>query len=323
MAELGTQNPNYLDWTKRLDPDGSIATVAEILSETNPIVGDAVVVEANGPTSHRTTVRTGLPTGTWRRLNYGVQVEKSRTAQITDTIGMLEAYAEVDKDLAVLNGNSAAWRMSEEKAFIEGLSQSMADTVVYGNTDTDPEKFLGLTYRYNDRSAESGRMIVDDGGSGADQSSIWGVVWGADSCHMTFPKGSSAGLSFQDLGEETLSDAAGGLYQGFRSHYQWKAGLVVRDWRQVTRIVVDTGTVSSNNLLDHMADAQNQLNRPNSGRLVWYANRTLKSRLDKEAMNKTNMALTTQQQDNGGPVTMFWGKPVRLLDSILNTEAAV
>ena len=321
MAELGTTNPNFLDWTKTLNPDGSIATVAEILSETNPIVGDAVVVEANGPTSHRTTVRTGLPAGTWRRLNYGVQVEKSRTAQVTDTIGMLEAYAEVDKDLAMLNGNSAAWRMSEDRAFIEGLSQSMADTVVYGNTDSDPEKFLGLHPRYDDSTAENARMVIDDGGSGTDQTSIWGVVWGADSCHMTFPKGSSAGLSFEDLGQETLSDAAGGLYEGYRSHYQWKAGLVVRDWRQVTRIVVDTSVVSSNNLLDHMADAQNQINRPNAGRLVWYANRTMKSRLDKEAMNKTNMALTTQQQDNGGPVTLFWGKPVRLLDSILNTEA--
>lgn len=323
MAELNITHPNYLDWANRLDPDGSIATVAEILSETNPILSDSVVVEANGPVSHRTTVRTGLPTGTWRRLNYGVQVEKSRTAQVTDTIGMLETYAEVDKDLADLNGNSAAWRMSEERAFIEGLSQTMADTVVYGNTDTDPEKFLGLTYRYNDVSAENGRMVIDDGGSGSDQTSIWGVVWGSDSCHMTFPKGSTAGLRFQDLGEETLTDAAGGYYQGYRSHYQWKAGMVVRDWRQVTRIVLDTGTESASNVLDLMAEAQNQLNRPNSGRLVWYANRTIKTRLDKEAMNKTNMALSTQQQDNGGPVTMFWGKPIRLLDAILNTEAAV
>lgn len=323
MAELNTTRPSYLDWSKQLDPDGNIAMISEILSEVNPIVGDAVVVEANGPISHRTTVRAGLPAGAWRRLNYGVQVEKGTTKQVTDTIGMLESYGEVDKDLAELNGNAAAWRMNEERAFIEGLGQTMSDTFVYGNTDTDPERFLGLTYRYNDVSADNGRMVIDGGGTGSDFTSIWGVVWDAGSCHMTFPKGSSAGLSFQDLGEWTLEDAMGGYYQGYRTHYQWKAGMVVRDWRQVTRISVDSGSLSSETLLDHMADAYNQLERPDAGRLCWYANRTVKAALDKEAMNKGNMSLNMQQQDNGGPVTTFWGAPIKRLDSILNTETNV
>ncbi len=325
MAELNTTRPNYLDWTKRLDPDGSIATVAEILAETNPIVSDAVVVEANGPTSHRTTVRTGLPKGAWRRLNYGVPPEKSRTAQITDTIGMLETYAEVDKDLADLNGNSAQWRMSEERAFIEGLSQTMADTVVYGNVDTDPERFMGLQPRYNDPTAQNQRMVIRDTGvdSGATNTSIWGIVWGEGSCHMTFPKGSTAGLRFQDLGEETLTDADGGLFQGYRSHYQWKAGMVVRDWQQVARIVVDAANPSASNIIDLMIEAYNQISRPGAGRRIWYANRTIKTRLDKEAVNKSNMALTQQQQDNGGPMTTFWGHPVKLLDALVNTEAAI
>jgi hypothetical protein len=47
------------------------------------------------------------------QLNYGVASSKSRTAQVTDSCGMLEAYAEIDKALADLNGNSAAFRLSE------------------------------------------------------------------------------------------------------------------------------------------------------------------------------------------------------------------
>lgn len=324
MAELPNTRPSYLDWSKRLDPDGSIAQIAEIMSEVNPILGDAVVVEANGPVSHRTTVRAGLPSGAWRRLNYGVPVEKGTTKQITDTIGMLETYGEVDKDLADLNGNSASWRLGEERAFIEGLSQTMADTVVYGNTDTDPEKFLGLTYRYNDVSADNGRMVIDAGSSGSDFTSIWGVVWDSSSCHMTFPKGSNAGLRFQDLGEQTIDGPTANTYfQGYRTHYQWKAGMVVRDWRQVCRISVDSAPSNSEVILDLMVDAYNQLERPGAGRLVWYANRTIKTLLDKEALNKSNMALAQQQQDNGGPVTMFWGAPIKRLDSILNTETNV
>ena len=124
MAALSDTAPTYLDWARRLDPDGNIATIVEILSEELPMLEDAAVVEGNDVLSHRTTVRSGLPTGTWRKLNYGVPVEKGKTKQITDTIGSLESYGEVDKDLAMLNGNSAAWRLSEEAAFIEGLSQT-------------------------------------------------------------------------------------------------------------------------------------------------------------------------------------------------------
>lgn len=325
MAALSDTNPTYLDWARRLDPDGNIATIIEILSEELPMLEDASAVEANDVLSHRTTVRSGLPAGAWRRMNYGVPVEKGKTKQITDTIGSLESYGEVDKDLAMLNGNSAAWRLSEESAFIEGLSQTMGDTVVYGNTDTDPEKFLGMLYRFNDSSAENARMIISGGGGDAStQTSIWGIVWGERSCHMTFPKGSSAGITFQDLGEETLSDGANGYYQGFRTHYQWKAGMVVRDWRKVTRIANAKPAeliADSTNVIDLMIDAHNQLKTPGmGGRLVWYANRGIKAKLDKEAVNKSNMALSVQQQDNGGPVTMFWGSPIKLMENIVNTE---
>ena len=99
-------------------------------------------VEGNLPTGHRTSVRTGLPQGTWRQLNYGVQPTKSTTSQVTDACGMLETYSEIDKALADLNGNTAEFRLSEDKAFLEGLSQQMAQTIFYGNTATTPENIL-------------------------------------------------------------------------------------------------------------------------------------------------------------------------------------
>lgn len=327
MAALVTTHPSYLDWAKRLDPDGNIDTIVEILHEEMPLMEDMVVKEANSTLSHRTTVRSGLPVGVWRRLNYGVAVEKSTTVQITDTIGSLETYAEVDKALADLNGNSAAWRMSEEKAFIEGMGQTMADTVIYGNTDTDPEKFMGMAERYNDLAADNARMIVQStsGVTGTNNSSVWGIVWGND-IHGIFPKKSMAGLQFEDLGQKTLEDAVGGYYEGYRSHYTWKAGMSVRDWRQATRVQVDVADLvpGGDNMIDLMIEGYNQLTKPNGGRLVWYATRAVKTALDKEAVNKSNMALAQQQQDNGGPMTTFWGAPVKLLETLLDsTETAV
>ena len=101
---LANELPNLVNVTKRLDPDGSIAKIAEVLMEFNPILEDIPLVMGNLPTGHRTTVRADIPDPTWRMLNYGVRPTKSMTAQVDDTIGMLEMYSEVDKDLAMLNG---------------------------------------------------------------------------------------------------------------------------------------------------------------------------------------------------------------------------
>ncbi len=126
---VASEMPNLANVTKRMDPDGSIAKIAELLQEFNPIIEDIPMVEGNLPTGHRTTVRSDTPTPTWRLLNYGVRPTKSTTAQVDDTIGMLEAYSEVDKDLANLNGNSAEFRMSEDKPHLESMSNDMASTV--------------------------------------------------------------------------------------------------------------------------------------------------------------------------------------------------
>jgi len=93
MATLASNNPTLLDLAKRLDPDGKIAAVAEILNETNEVLMDMTWLEGNLPTGHRTTIRSGIPVPTWRKLYGGVQPTKSTTVQVTDNTGMLEAYA--------------------------------------------------------------------------------------------------------------------------------------------------------------------------------------------------------------------------------------
>jgi hypothetical protein len=192
MATLPTTHPTLLDVTKRLDPDGKIDTIAELLVQTNEVLEDMTWTEGNLPTGHRTTVRTGLPTPTWRKLYGGVQPTKSTTAQITDTCGMLEAYAEIDKALADLNGNTAAFRLSEDMAHIEGMNQEMSQTLFYGNEGTEPEAFTGLAPRFNDLAAANSENVILGGGAGADNNSIWLVCWGPNTVHGIYPKGSKA-----------------------------------------------------------------------------------------------------------------------------------
>jgi len=328
MATLGTTALTLADYAKRLGPDNKISKIIEILNDTNEILDDMMWVEGNLPTGHRTTIRSGLPSVTWRQLNYGVQPSKSRTVQVDDACGMLEAYSEIDKSLADLNGNAPEFRLSEDKAFIEAMSQELASAVFYGNSSVDPEKIMGLAPRFNSTSAENGGNVIKSDGSGSDNSSIWLVSWGDMTAHGIYPKGSTAGLNHKDLGEVTLEDANGGKYQGYRSHYKWDCGLTVRDWRYVVRICnIDISNLTKNaatgsDIVDLMVRAINKLPSTKRGRPVFYANNTVLSFLDRQVMNRSNIYLTYSDYA-GKQVLNFRGIPVKKCDALTETEATV
>jgi hypothetical protein len=332
MSVLATTHPTLLDITKRLDPQGKIDTIAEILAQTNEVLDDMVWLEGNLPTGHRTTVRTGLPTPTWRKLYGGVQPTKSTTVQVTDATGMLEAYAEVDKALADLNGNSAAFRLSEDRAHIEGMNQEFASTLFYGNESTEPEAFTGFGARFNDQAAANGGNILTDAATpdGTDNTSIYLVVWGPNTVHGIYPKGSKAGLNMEDKGQVTIEnvDGNGGRMEAYRTHYRWDCGLSVRDWRYVVRINIDQENLVKNaasgpDLIDLMTQAVELIPSLSMGRPAFYVNRTVRSMLRRQIANKVAASTLTIEQVAGKHVTLFDGIPVRRCDSITNTESGI
>lgn len=334
MATLSVVNPTLADVAKATDPDGKIANIVEILNETNDILDDMVWKEGNLPTGHRTTIRSGLPTPTWRKLYGGVQPNKATNVQVTDTTGMLEAYAEIDKALADLNGNTSAFRMSEDRAHIEGMSQEFSDTLFYGNEGTTPEEFTGFAPRFNDNSGPANAdNIILGGGSGSDNNSIWLISWGEDTVHGIYPKGSKAGLQFADKGQVTIEDASEGSNSGrmeaYRSHYRWDCGLSVRDWRYVVRICnIDQSALtadksgSSADITDLMAQALELLPNASKGRPAFYMNRGVRSVLRRQIANTTNVQLNMDQV-GGKSVMSFDGIPVRRCDSLTATEATI
>lgn len=332
MATLGTLSETLGSMAKRLDPEGRIDAIVEMLTQTNEILEDMLWLEGNLPTGNKTTIRTGLPSVAWRLLNYGVPQGKSSTAQVVDTCGMLEAYAEVDKALADLNGNTAAYRLSEDRAFLEAMNQTMAQTLFYGNTAVNPERFLGLAPRFSVSSTDeklTGFNVLKGGGTGNTNTSIWLMCWGDLTVHGIIPKGSKAGFQHQDLGEQTLFDAAGNKYQGYRTHYKWDCGLTVRDWKYVVRGAnVDVSTLkkdasSGADLIDLMTEMIEQLPNVNLGRPVFYVNRKIRSFLRRQIVNKTAGSTLTMENIAGKKVVSFDGIPVRRCDQLLNTEATV
>ena len=333
MATLSTGALTLADWAKRLDPDGKVPIVAELLSQSNEILEDAVFHEGNLPTGHRVTIRTGLPLVYWRSLNQGVPTSKSTTVQVDESVGLLEAYSRIDKDLAMLNGNTAAFRLSEDTAFLEAMNQTQASTMFYGNPATDPRQYLGLATRYGTISgAGNAQNILDAGGTSTNNTSIYLVLWGENTVFCTFPKGAKAGLSHQDQGELTIYDAATNPYQALQTHYQWKNGLVVKDWRYVVRICnINTANLVANtsaaDLIALMSRALDRIPNFGMGRAAMYMNRTVFSILRLQALQKSQNALTVEKGLNqfGSPQSWmsFEGVPLRRVDQLLNTEARV
>lgn len=338
MSTLSNSSLTLADWAKRVDPDGSVPVVAELLSQSNEILEDAVFKEGNLPTGERVVIRTGLPTVYWRALNQGIPSSKSTTAQVDEACGILEARSEVDKDLAMLNGNTAQFRLSEDTAFLEAMNQTQASTMFYGNPGVDPKQFLGLAARYSSLSAANAQNILSAGGSGSDNTSIFLVVWGDNTVYCPFPKGSKAGLIHEDLGEQTVYNSDGTRMQALATRYQWKNGLVVKDWRYVVRIcnidvsdlIAQTGTQASTAataIIKLMARALYRIPNMQMGRAVFYMNRTVHSGMAIAALDKSQYVLKINEglSQFGMPYSWlsFLGVPLRRVDALLNTEAVV
>jgi hypothetical protein len=325
--------PTLLDYAKRVDPDGGIADVIEVLAQSNPILSDASIIEGNLPTGHRSTQRSTQPTGSWRLLNQGVAPEKSTTKQVDDTCGILEAYSKIDVDLAMLNGNEAAFRASEDDAFVAGLSSTAATAIMEGNSLTDPEQPHGLLPRYNSLTTGYTTQTISASGSGSDNTSIWLVTWGPKTCTLIYPKGSKAGLVSDDLGKQLITDSSGYMYQAYVSKFQWKLGLALMDYRYVLRICnIDVSDLTTDasagaDLITKMVHAYFQrptelIGNPNMARTYWYCNKTIAEYLTVQASNKANVNLTMSNA-GGEPIVNFYGAPVRICDAIGSDESPV
>ena len=337
MATLATNVLTLGDWAKRRDPEGKTSVIVEALSETNSVLEDMLFKEGNLPTGERATIRTGLPTVYYRMMNEGVPKSKSTTAQITENAAELTALSEIDKSVADLEGDVNTFRLSESMAFVEAMSQKQAETLFYGSA-ANPEEYVGLANRYSSLSAGNAQNILDAGGTGSDNSSIWLLGWGSQSIHGVFPKGSVAGLDHEDDGVDWAFDASNNRFKAYIDSYTWKNGLVVKDWRYGVRVAnvdisdlvaqANTQTLTaSTNIVKMMSRAIDRLPSLSNVKTAFYVNRTVASHLRLIGLEKSSSAVTIQPAINQfGQNIMemsFLGIPVRLVDQLTETESQV
>lgn len=333
MGALANTKLGLIDFAKRLDPKGNTSVIVELLMQSNEILGDICWEEGNLPTGHQVTIRTGLPTIYWRSLNAGVQSSKSSTAQVTEGCGIMEAYSELDKDVAMLNGNTREFRLSETVAFYEAMNQEFCQTLFYGNIGVAQKEFNGLAVRCSSLSAGNSQNIISASGSDAsNQASIYLVGWAPNKVTGIFPKGSKAGLLHEDLGLQLIQNTGG--VSGAKSmcyvdRFQWKAGIAVKDWRFVVRICnIDvsnlTGETSAADLSKLMKRAEHRIPSKQGVKLAFYMNRTVFEMLDLQRGEAVAAGGgITYKEVDGMQIPFFRGIPIRICDQLLETESVV
>lgn len=337
MATLATNVLTLADWAKRRDPSGKTAAIAEVLSQSNEILEDMMFKEGNLPTGERVTIRTGLPDTYYRLTNNGIPKSKSTTAQVTENAAELTALSEIDRTTADLEGNVNEFRASESMAFLESMSQAQAQTLIYGSA-ANPEEYVGFANRYDSLGAANAQNILDAGGTGSDNTSIWLVGWGPQSVYGVFPKGSVAGIEHKDHGLDWAFDGNNDRFEAYIDSYRWHNGLVVKDWRFAARIanidvsdlVALTGTqdvTAATSIIKLMSRAIDRMPTLSGIKPSFYVNRTVASHLRVIGLEKSNSAVTVQESLNqfGDTIftTRFLGIPVRLVDRIIETEQQV
>lgn len=338
MATLSQQWPTLVDLLKRMGPDGAIMSVAEMLQQTNPLLADMPFVEGNLPTGHTFGVRTALPAPTWRRYNEGVPAAKSQSETYTETCGMLEAFSKIDVSLAALNGNGPAFRLSENKAFMQGFNHEVARAIFYASTQVNPEQIHGLISRLNVRAGnpaadqilkanEVGGGAVADG---SDNTSILCIGWSPTTVYGIYPKGSQVGLTHEDLGKVLTKDSGGvNEFTAWVDHWKWDLGLAVQDYRYVSRVAnIDTGIwkadMSTGTDLTLCFDAAlDALKDLNTVRPVLYCNKKTFNMWKQQMIKKGTVNLLEYIQRGERKDYSYMGVPIVRDDAMTITETFI
>lgn len=347
MATIGASYLNLIDMM-RTEGDGALAEVAEVLTRLSPIARNAFSVEANKGTSHVHSIRTGLPAVAWGRLYQGIPNSKSGRAVVTDTTGFVEGLSTVDQRLLEISKNPALLRDQEGQSFLEAMTQEVESGFFYHDVTTTPEKFKGVGARYNalptSTNNGSANQVVNAGGVGSDNTSIWIITWGDRATHLIHPEGTKAGIDRQDKGDQRVLDASNNAYYVKEELFRWHVGVAVRDWRYNARIAnldvsdMVAGTVDIYKYLraafyklqgvyaTSMKNGQGGLNENASAemRTVIYMNRGTLQALDALGTNASNNALQLKPMDlEGRMVQSYRGIPIEVTDALLNTETLV
>lgn len=314
--------------------------VAEVLTLKNPMLKDIPYTQMNEGTIHKESIRSFLPKPVYRKANQAIAAQKSGIEERTFSAAHFESRSQMDAKVAERGGKDRVGinRWNQAQGHIQGMANEHANLAIYGSPAGEGNKdvgFMDIYYTVNTATNETAKQVVDAGGTGSDNTSILMVNWGPQSIFGVYPAGTNAGLKRTDYsaGGKLVQlqglDAAGntGTFYGYDEIFELDHGLVVKDWRQAARIAnIDVSNLIANtsaaDLIDQLITASYKLDDP-MGAII-YMNRTVHAILHKQVRSDVSTGGGLTFMNYGGEqILSFNGMPIRIADSLLNTEARV
>jgi hypothetical protein len=338
MAAKGTSLLTLADVAK--SKNKQIGKVAEVLSRQDGMIRDTPFMEMNEGTKHVETIRSGLPEVYYRKANQPIPASKSTTEERTYGAAHFESKSQIDRMVAARGGRDriAYNRWNQATGHLQAMAQEHADLLLYGSPDDDTRKVPGLSDIFStlSTSVETSKQIVDFGGVGNDNTSIWLVYWGENSAFGVYPAGTQAGLKRTDMTPSpdqfvqihgTDENGNPGTFWGYEEDFEIDHGLVVKDYRQIARVAnIDISELATDptDLLEAMIIASYKIDSEENGTPFWYVNKTIMAYLHIAALNKVSAGGGVRYDNyDGKKVLMFLNKPVRQMDALMVSEDAI
>ena len=303
-----------------------------LLSELSPLTEDLMWKPTNKDTEFLFRTIEGLPGVSYRSINEGVLPTRGTQKIVTESCSLMESVFEIDKELIDIAPDKAVYRTEQAAAHLESMTLKLSEELWYGSRTGDIRSIQGLSERYSSLTGPAANYIIDAGGTGSDNASIWLIGHGDRTFHGIYPKNSRAGFEHIPGAKQDLVDPDnGGTYEGYRDRFKWRVGIALPDYRQIGRIcnidvndllTFGTANDSSANLLLLVNRLTNRIHNMRNGRFVLYMNRDVKEAWENQLLQKQNLALTIDAA-TGAITTAYKGIPIKVDDTLLSTEARV
>lgn len=320
MAVLNSSDQlTALELIKRNGYSADQRRIIEAMSVTNQILMDMPVFEANDGAVHTHLVRKALPAGQRRALNQGVAAIATQTDTKKDIITEIAGESIVDAVLVERALDKNAFLMDEASGIIEGMGQTQAEDIIYGDNGTDPASINGFATR---RAKLDDKLCVSMGGSGNALTSLFLVKMGRRGTSLIYPRGAEGvGVKRENNGVGMVTKADGTRMRAYSNYFDAQYGVSVGDERSLIRLANIAINVDAAVLVNSILKAYRNL-MPGDGSVVLYGNAEMLHIIDMYITDKGNVNYTAQ--DPLGRATQFL-RDIRLrqVDSIKSDESAI
>lgn len=326
---------------RREAPDGTLARIVDVISQTNRILNHITWIECNQGVYHEDTRTVTEPSGAERNYDEGVSPEAGVSEKVTEVTCMLDGISEVDEAKMNSRSDPGAFRLDEDARFLRGMTKTFVSRLFDGNPATDFRRIRGINQRTDYNTLTSPYVYDNADGKASvteNKTSVYFIQFGDQMVNCIYPRNNPNGggilpVKMRDFGLTIINQAGTSEAKKYPARQTWFScdfGIFIHDPRCIRRIV----NISTSNIdgvddfawhEDKMIDAYHDLEH-NGESCVIFCNKTVLAQAQKRSNEKGNAFFSTQNEGEGPfahPVTRFNGIPMERVDQITSNQATV